>query len=716
MFDSLGRFVHQRRRWVIAGALVFIALASVWGTQVFGSLKGGGFDDPGSGSFHAAKIINDRLGPADGELVVLYESRTATVEDPGFRSAVTGTLARLPKADVSHVTTYWDTRSPALVSHDRHATYAAIRLTGADLQARLKTYDRIRDDLAAPGLRSRSGGTVAVNADLNEQVASGLARAEMISTPILLILLVVIFGSLVSALLPLAIGGVAILGAFTALRLLTLTTDVSTFAINIVTMLGLGLAIDYALFIVTRYREELRHTTSEREALARTMATAGRTVAFSGITVAIALGGLLFFPQMFLRSMGLGGMAVVLVDMLAALTILPALLALLGRRVDSLRLVRRRVRTANDTGAWHRLARSVMRRPVAYMVGSVVVLLVLGAPFLGIRFGGVDARALPPGADSRAVSAALDHDFPHSSLSPIDVVLTGSASRPAVDAYVGRLRGLPGVATADLAGTGRDTTLVAVRTPADPQSGSARDLVKRIRALPAPERVYVGGQTAELTDLLGSIGRALPRTALFVGLVTFALLFAALGSIVLPLKALVMNVLSLSAAFGVMVWVFQEGHLSGLLGFTSTGTVEASQPVLILAVAFGLSMDYELFLLSRIREEWTRTGDNSAAVATGLQRTGAIITNAALLLSVVIGAFATSGITFIKLIGVGLVTAVVVDATVVRALLVPATIRLLGRANWWLPGPLRRLHARVELSEGDDHPAVEEPSRAGVPV
>ncbi|MGI5226721.1 MMPL family transporter [Actinoallomurus sp. CA-142502] len=703
MFESLGRFVQRRRRWVIVGALVLIAAASVWGTGVFGALKNGGFDDPSSGSSHAAKIINDRIGPADDELVVLYESASATVDDPAFRAAVTGTLARLPSADVPHVTTYWNTGSPALVSHDRHATYAAIRLAGADLPDRLKTYDRIRDHLAAPGLRTFRGGVIGTNAELSRQTSAGLARAEMISTPILLVLLVVIFGSLVSALLPLAIGGVAILGAFTALRLITLATDVSTFAINIVTMLGLGLAIDYALFIVTRYREELRRTDSEREALVRTMATAGRTVAFSGITVAIALGGLLFFPQMFLRSMGLGGMAVVLVDMVAALTVLPALLALLGRRVDALRFGRRRrgekSRDEREKGAWSRLAGSVMRRPVAYATGSVLVLLVLGAPFLGIRFGGIDVRALPPGAEPRTVSATLDRDFSHGALSPIDVVVAGDVAKADLDGYVGRLRGVRGVAGADVAGTGRSATHVAVRTPADPQSEQARDLVRRIRALPAPGQVYVGGQSAELVDLLSSLGHVLPWTALFVGVVTFALLFAALGSVVLPLKALVMNALSLSAAFGVMVWGFQDGHLAGLLGFTSTGAVEASQPVLILAVAFGLSMDYELFLLSRIREEWDRTGDNAAAVAAGLQRTGAIITNAALLLAVVIGAFTTSGIMFIKLIGVGLLTAVVVDATLVRALLVPATIRLLGRANWWLPSPLRRLHSRVALSE-----------------
>ena len=364
MLESFGRVVHRRRGLVTVAALIFVAVAAVWGTQVFGALKGGGFDDPRSESSRATRLIDGRIGAGAGDLVVLYESRALTVDDPAFRDAVRGTLARLPKTEVPGAVTYWDTRSPALVSRDRHATYAALRLAGADREARQDTYDRIKDDLVAPGLTTRRGGAVAVGGQLQEQTAKGLARAEMISTPVLLVLLVLIFGSLVSALLPLAIGGVAILGAFTALRVLSLTTDVSTFAINIVTMLGLGLAIDYALFIVTRYREELGRTGSEREALARTMATAGRTVAFSGITVAIALGGLLFFPQMFLRSMGFGGIAVVLVDMLAALTVLPALLALLGRRVDALRIGRRSAPPAADGGAWYRLARSVMRRPV----------------------------------------------------------------------------------------------------------------------------------------------------------------------------------------------------------------------------------------------------------------------------------------------------------------------------------------------------------------
>ncbi|GAA0340145.1 MMPL family transporter [Actinoallomurus spadix] len=699
MLESSGRLIHHRHRWVLAAAAVFVVIAAVWGTQVFGSLKSGGFEDPHSESARATALINERIGPPAGDLVVLYQSASRTVDDPAFRDAVTGTLARLPRDQVRGITTFWSTGSPAFVSRDRHATYAAVRLSGADVPARVKTYDKIRDAFAAPGLTTLRGGTVAVNSQLHEQTSKDLARAEMISMPILLVLLVVIFGSVVSALLPLAIGVVAILGAFTALRVATMTTDVSTFAVNIITMLGLGLAIDYSLFIVTRFREELGRTNSEREALTRTMATAGRTVGFSGITVAIAFGGLLLFPQMFLRSMGLGGIAVVLVDMVAALTLLPALLAVLGRRVDALRVLPRRRADREGRGAWFRLAHSVMRRPVAYAVGVTIVLLALGAPFLGIRFGSVDVRALPGGAEGRTVATALDRDFARGGPAPIDVVVTGGVPRPQVDAYLGRLRGVPGVTGAEVTDTGRDAALVAVRLDGDPQSGAARAVVRRIRTLPAPGTAYAGGETAQLTDLLSSLGHVLPRAALFVGVVTFALLFAALGSILLPLKALVMNALSLSAAFGVMVWGFQDGHLAGALGFTSTGNVEASQPVLILAVAFGLSMDYELFLLSRIREEWQRTGDNTGAVASGLQSTGRIITNAALLLAVVIAAFTTSGVSFIKLIGVGLLVAVVVDATLVRALLVPATMRLLGRANWWLPRPLRRLHARVAIRE-----------------
>jgi RND superfamily putative drug exporter len=508
------------------------------------------------------------------------------------------------------------------------------------------------------------------------------------------------------------------------LRLLTLVTDVSIFSINIVTMLGLGLAIDYSLFVVSRFREELRQGASTEAALVRTMSTAGRTVAVSGLTVAIALASLTLFPQVFLRSMGFGGMAAVLVAMVGALTVLPALLAVLGRRVDSLRIPtpwRRRAATVPDDnhGAWYRLARSVMRRPVVYVAVIVPVLLLAGLPFLRVTFGGVDERALPAGAESRVVTEQLRADFPGGGTTTIDPVVTftgGHVQRTALDAYIQSIDDLPGVTTVDVSGVSGGTAVLSVHHRYEGISADARHLVGEIRDLPAPAgaEVLVGGRAADLTDLLSSLGHRLPWMGLFVVGVTLVLLFLAFGSVVLPVKAVLMNVLSLAAAFGAVVWIFQEGHLAGPLGISSTGSIEATQPILMLAMAFGLSMDYEVFLLSRIREEWDRTHDNTLAVASGLQRTGRIITSAALLLVVVIGAFSTSGIVFIKMIGIGMIIAILVDATIVRALLVPATMRLLGRWNWWAPAPLARVWQRYGIRE--EEPAATTPEPEPVPV
>ncbi|MBO0817467.1 MAG: MMPL family transporter, partial [Actinobacteria bacterium] len=535
--------------------------------------------------------------------------------------------------------------------------------------------------------------------------------------PILLVLMLVIFGSLAAASLPLAIGAVAILGSFTALRLLTLFTDVSVYSINITTILGLGLAIDYGLFMVARFRDELNAQPSTEAAVARTVATAGRTVAVSGITVALALASLMLFPEMFLRSMGYGGVATVLVDMLAALTIMPALLAVLGPRVNALRIRRsvRRAPATEDSGAWYRIAHSVMRRPVVYVVVIVVALLALGSPFRSITWGGTDARALPSGSAPRVVAEALARDFPANSTTPIESVVkfagpvSAPAERAALAAYTARLGHVPGVIGAQVTGTAGDVARVDLRFAANDESAAARALVAQVRAVPAPPgaQVYVGGATAELVDELGSLGATLPWMALMVAVTTFILLFLAFGSVVLPVKAIVMNVLSLTATFGAIVWIFQEGHLSGLLRFTPTGSIDPTMPILMLAIIFGLSMDYEVFLLSRIRERYDVTGDNTAAVAGGLQRTGGIITSLALLLVIVVGAFSASGITFIKLLGVGMIIALVVDATIIRVLLVPATMRLLGPANWWAPRPLRRLYARYGIQE--------EPGRPGQP-
>jgi trehalose monomycolate/heme transporter len=716
MFHALGRLIYRRRWAVLAVAVAFMLFSAVWGIGVFGALSGGGFEDPKSDSVHARQALDRAFGRDDADVTVLYSSDRATVDDPNYRSAVTGTLDALPATDVRRVTTFWSTGSPALVSKDRRSTYAVLQLSGADDEARTTQFEQIEARLDAPGLREQTGGIAAVNRDLNEQITADIGRAEGLSLPVVFVLLVIMLGGLAAASLPLAVGGLVILGSFTTIRLITFATDVSVFAINIVTLLGLGLAIDYGLFMVNRFREELRRGYDVPQALSRTMATAGRTVAVSGTIVAIALSALMIFPQVFLRSMGFGGIAAVLLAMVGALTVMPALMAVLGHRIDALSvrpLLRRlaprtgRPRDPSKHGAWYRIAHSVMRRPVWYVVGLTVVLLLLGAPFLRVTFGGIDERALPAGTESRVVAETLDRDFGGAVSSPAEIAvlfsrpMTAAEQRTALSSYVQGVKGVPGVSDARVAGGTADTARIAVTYPGDALSATSRHIVAAIRHVPAPSGadVLVGGSTAELVDLLSSLGANLPWMALTLVAATLVLLFLAFGSVLLPIKAVVMNVLSLGATFGALVLIFQDGHLSSLLGFTSTGTIEATQPILMLAIAFGLSMDYEVFLLSRIREQYNLTGDNTEAVATGLQRTGGIITSAALLLVIVIGSFSTSGITFIKLIGVGMIIAIVVDATIVRALLVPATMRLMGDLNWWAPRPLRRVYSRYGIRE-----------------
>jgi uncharacterized membrane protein YdfJ with MMPL/SSD domain len=712
VFEAWGRFIYHRRRLVLLAALVVVVGAAVWGTGVFGALQsGGGFTPPGSQSQQETNLATRVFGDDTADAVVLYRSNTMTVRDPAYQRAVTGALATLPRDKVLSVVTYWTAHSPQFVGAGGHETYAVLRLAGAGQGAQMKTYQAISGKLGAPGLTVHVGGAIPTFQTINTQVKSDIGRAEGLSMPVLLILMLVIFGSLAAASLPLAIGGVAILGSFAALRLLTLFTGVSIYSINITTILGVGLAIDYGLFVVARFRDELSQQPSTEAALSRTVATAGRTVAVSGVTVALALASLMLFPETFLRSMGYGGVATVLVDMLAALTLLPALLAVLGPRVNALR-VRRSVRrppAAEASGAWYRIARSVMRRPVAYIAVIVIALLALGSPFRSITWGGTDARALPAGSGPRVVTEALARDFPVNSTTPIEAVIrfdgpaAAPAQRAALGAYLTRLDHVLGVITPQVTGVSGDYARVDLRFSANAESAAARSLVAQVRAVPPPAgaHIYVGGTTAELVDELSSLGSVLPWMALMVALTTFVLLFLAFGSVVLPVKAIVMNALSLTATFGAIVWIFQEGHLSGLLHFTPTGTIDPTMPILMLAIIFGLSMDYEVFLLSRIRERYDVTGDNQAAIAGGLQRTGGIITSLALLLVIVVGAFSASSITFIKLMGVGMIIALVVDATIIRILLVPATMRLLGPANWWAPGPLRRLYARYGISEGD---------------
>ncbi|MFI7148283.1 MMPL family transporter [Nonomuraea sp. NPDC050022] len=740
MFESAGRLIHRGRWTLLVLSLVAAVLVAPFGLQLFGRMADGGFADPAADSTTAARWNDVWYSGNAPDVVVLYRHPQVKVRDARFKKAVHDSLRALPVQYVRKLATYWTTGAKELMSTDEHATYALITLKGAKQQA----YAAIKDRLPVANLQVQVGGSVPLLKELNDQTAADLARAEAISMPVLLVLLVVVFGSVVAAGLPLLVGLFAVLGALVLLRLLTEVTEVSVFSLNVVTMLGLGLAVDYSLFVLNSFREQIRSGAPTQEAVVRTMATAGRTVAFSGLTVATSLLGLLLFPQMFLRSIGLGAAAVVLVAMVAALVVLPAALSVLGPRVDAIRITPDFGSARVGAGLWHAIASSVMKRPVLYLVAVTSVLLALAGPFAHVRFGNVDHRVLPAAAESRRVAETVDRDFAKNSMATIDVhalIERSFTTRPAAVGPLGqgytpisavtpidptdakpladRLRKLPGVTGVDLAGLSQPNGAVrlAVRYSYDPMSAQAQNLVTLIRSMtPEPNirRLVVGGPTAAQMDLLSSLLSRLPWMALVVGGVTFLLLFAAFGSIVLPLKALLMNVLSIGASFGVIVWAFQDGHLAAWLHFTSTGTIEATVTVLILAVVFGLSMDYELFLLSRVRAEWLRTGDNTAAVATGLQRTGGVITSAALLLLVVIGAFSTAGITIVKLLGVGMFVAIVVDATLVRALLVPATMRLLGGANWWLPGVLRGVHRRIEFREGP--PSSGGPSSAQLPA
>ena len=710
MFAWWGRAV-VRLRWVVLAAAVLLALVGVtWGTGVFGSLTGGGFEDPASESSRVQKRITEALGSHGADLLVLYSSDATTVDQPAFRDPVTATLDRVrQRPEVASLTTWYDTQEPSLVAKDRHATYAMIVLRTGDEDRKRDAYDALRPVLDAPGVTTEVGGPVAIQATATDQTTEDITKAEIVSLPILLVLLILIFGGLVAASTPLLIGGLAIVGGFVLVRLLAMVTDVSIFAINVITLIGLGIAIDYALSVDSRFREELAAGHDTGTAIGRTMVTAGRTVMVSGLTIVLALASLLIFPQAFLRSMGLGGMAAVLLAMLASLTVLPALLAILGPRINALRIPlpwsRRRAKAGPvgataPAGGWARLARSVMRRPVLYASGVIVVLLVLAAPFLKINFGGFDERVLPAEAPARMVSERIRADFPGGNTAPIEVLVSG-ASAEQTQRFADQVMGVAGVTGTRVTGSWDGSTLLSVGYTGEVGGDVAKDAVRAIRDLetPAGVEVLVGGRPAIDLDLLDGLVSRLPWMALAMASATLVLLFLAFGSVLLPIKAVLMNLVSIGASFGVVVWVFQDGHLSGLLDFTPSGFIEPSSPILMLAVLFGLATDYEVFLLSRVREEWDRTGDNTASVETGLQHTGRIITAAALLLIVVVAGFATGGIMMIKLIGVGMIVAIVVDATLVRALLVPATMRLLGRWNWWAPGPLARFYRRYGIHE-----------------
>ncbi|MET9968718.1 MMPL family transporter, partial [Streptomyces sp. NPDC006356] len=624
------------------------------------------------------------------------------------------------------VGSYWQadpSAAAALRAEDGHEALIAARITGEEKQAG-ETLDRIAPEFrgAHGPVEVTVGGPVAVRHEMQTTIQEDLVRAEVIALPVTLVLLVMVFGSAVAALLPLGIGIVAILGTNAVLRGLTEVTDVSVFAMNLTTALGLGLAVDYALFIVRRFREELATGAEPLTAVGTTLRTAGRTVLFSALTVAVSLAAMLLFPQYFLRSFAYAGIAVVLLAAAAALILLPAALVLLGHRVNALdlrRLFRRgQPKAAASTAgapegrAWTRTANLVMRRAPFFALGTTAVLVLLGLPFLGVKFGTADDRQLPSSAESHVVQQHIRDGFPGSPGGGLEVLAEGRATPAQYAAYKERIAALPEVQRVDGPLVKGESAYFTVLPKGEAVDDPAQRLVGELRATQAPFDTKVTGAAAVLVDSKDAIAERLPLAAAFIAVVTLLLVFLLTGSVLIPIQAVVLNALSLTAMFGAVVWVFQDGHLSGLLGFTSPGSIETTLPVLMFCVAFGLSMDYGVFLLSRIKEEYDTTGDHDQAVRHGLQRTGGLITAAAVILAVVMVAIGTSRVTNTKMLGLGIALAVLMDAMIVRSLLVPAVMRLTGRATWWAPGPLRRFHTRFGLSEGESTaPPTAEPAR-----
>lgn len=717
---------------MLVATVCFTVLAAMVGGGVFSALLTGGYEDPDAPSTRAEVLLDEQFGAGRPNLVLLVTARPGSVDDPEVHSAGTALTGRLRAMEgVADADSYWTLGSaPPLRNKGGDKALVLARIAGDEdeVDERVEVIARAVAGRNGP-LEVRVGGYAQGFSEIGGRVESDLARAEAIAVPLTLALLVVVFGSLVAAGLPLLVGGVAVMGTFLSLFVISQVTSVSIFSINLTTALGLGLSIDYSLFVVSRFREELAAGRSVPDAVVTTVDTAGRTVGFSALTVAVSLAALLVFPLYSLRSFAYAGIAVALVGALASTVSLPSLLAVLGHRVDAGRLWRRnRAVSSDENGLWHRLAAAVMRRPVPIALGVTAILVLLGAPFAGVRFGLPDERVLPESAPIRQVSAIINNEFTSHEADAFAVVaptLTpGEPATEAIDRYARMVSNLSGVGRVDAATgryaegglltppdpsmarfsplTGTEGTWLSIVPTVEPMSGDGERLVKQVRALDVPEAlgdVLVGGPSASLLDTKAAITERLPWAGLIIATTTFVLLFSMTGSLLVPFKALVLNLLSLSATFGAMVWVFQDGHGSGLLDFTSTGTLDVTMPILMFCIAFGLSMDYEVFLLSRIKEEHDRTGDNVASVAMGLERTGRIVSAAAALLAVTFLAFAGSGVTFIKLLGVGLALAVVMDATVVRGLLVPAFMRLAGEANWWAPAPLRRWYERHGLHE-----------------
>jgi RND superfamily putative drug exporter len=741
-------------RRIIAIALLVMVACGIFGIPVAKHLSAGGFQDPTSESAQATKMLVDKFGQGDMELLISVTS-DAGAQGPAARSVGTDIADQLKASPfVAEVNSAWTApppAAPALISKDGKTGLIVAGITGGESEAQKHAKEltgRLVHD--RDGVTVRAGGEAMTYVQINAQSEKDLLTMESIAIPLSFVVLVWVFGGPISAALPLAVGGFAILGSMAVLRAITLVTDVSIFALNLSVAMGLALAIDYSLLIISRYRDELADGADRDRALVRTMATAGRTVLFSAMTVALSMVAMVLFPMYFLKSFAYAGSAVVLFAAVAAIVVAPAAIALLGDRLDSLdarRLARwvfsrpDPVRKPIEQNFWYRSTKFVMRRAVPIGLAIIALLLVLGAPFLGIKWGFPDDRVLPQSSSARQIGDDLRTNFAVDSARNVTVVIpdTNGVTPVELDRYAAALSQVPDVSSVSapggtFAGGGNagppsaatgfkdGSAFMTIGSTAPLFSDASESQLDRLRAVTPPD-----GQHVELTgvaqvnrDSSESITSRLPMVLGIIAVITFVLLFLLTGSVVLPLKALVLNVLSLTAAFGALVWIFQDGHL-GALGTTPTGTLVANMPVLLFCIAFGLSMDYEVFLVSRIREYWLKSGktraDNDESVALGLARTGRVVTAAALLMAISFAALIAAEVAFMRMFGVGLTLAVLADATLVRMVLVPAFMHVLGRWNWWAPKPLARLHERIGISEaGDDLPTVEKRERFAASV
>jgi RND superfamily putative drug exporter len=695
MFEKLGHLIARRAKAVLALSLIFIAISGTIGTQVFSRFDSGGYSDPNSDSAKVFEYLEDEFKIKDPAVVITAQTPSGTVDDSAVVEIAARLEAKLRSEDsAENVISYWSAgRNPGFKSTDQSAAYLFVYLKSSDFTEidKLGGYYQEKYEGDFEGLTLRvAGGAVFANA-INGRIQDDLKLSEAISIPLTFILLVLVFGALAASAMPLVIGVTAILGTFLGLYLLTLITDVSVFALNLTTGLGLGLGIDYALLVVNRFREELHKGLSNEDAIVNTMRSAGKTVFYSGLTVVLTLISLAFFPMNFLKSMGYAGAIVVALAVVGALIPLPAILMLLGSRVNK-GVVRKNGITPKSEGGWARLSRFVMRRPIPVVAFSILILALLTAPITNAKFSQVDSRVLPASDPAYQAAAFIQEKFPGEESNPIEIVFpNGGANLEEVNSYateIGQLSEIVRVSPPEV--KGEAVRLVAIHSMA-PRTPEAEALIREIRGIDSSLEVLVGGIAADYTDTQEGIADTLPWVLLWVTITVLILLFLFTGSVLLPIKAILLNYISLAATMGVLTWVFIDGNLNFLTGdFIITGALDTSTVVLVAIVAFGLSMDYELFLLSRIKEEHDSGRSNVDSVASGLQKSARIITAAAMILAVVFAAFIISGVTSIKSMGFGIAFAILLDATLIRAFLVPGLMRLFGDWNWWAPKSLQR--------------------------